>query len=647
MQSFISLPKRGWLRHGWGLRSAAVCAVCLVLIGLVALIAPWLFSAIALRSDIEEQIRATTGLAVQSHGPAVLVVLPEPHVNIENVRFSDPSGALTVETPMLKGYFRILPLLLGRLEIASASLFDADLTIDLDGHPLPSDSAIGRAADARPASPQAERTDTTKLGVLTFINGRAHLKTRSSFKEELLSNINATLDWRQMGAAAQLAGSLDFHEQSVDLSAWIAKPVDLLRGGPSDINLRIEAPALSFSSRGRLSNEPQFHYAGTIESTTPSLRALLELVDHPLPLPGPFADLVLSSNVVIDDDSAAFSDLHLEIDGNRLEGTLALQHLGEKPVLSGTLATGLLTVTPWLERLPPARDGSGDWSSEPFSFAPTNLADLDLRISASRLRLPPIELQDAAISIMTREDRLELVVPAAKAYQGAFKGRASLKLEPEQLAFRANATLSGLDLSAFSADFFGQRRFGGLVTGTVNLEGGGDTLLTVMRSLEGHIQANVLQGEIDGLALDQALRHLEKRPLALLASIHGGRTYYDEGNLGLNVAHGVANIEDGLLQSQSLRIALGGQADIGDRTLKLHAVVTPASTPSVKPDPAELPQDLLQFRFDILGPWDDPELIPDVQSLIRRSNAAAPLFRRKPGSVQSPSETSDDSTSDK
>jgi AsmA protein len=30
--------------------------------------------------------------------------------------------------------------------------------------------------------------------------------------------------------------------------------------------------------------------------------------------------------------------------------------------------------------------------------------------------------------------------------------------------------------------------------------------------------------------------------------------------------------------------------------------------------------------FVVQGPWDDPIILPDAQSLIRRSGAAAPLF---------------------
>jgi AsmA protein len=53
------------------------------------------------------------------------------------------------------------------------------------------------------------------------------------------------------------------------------------------------------------------------------------------------------------------------------------------------------------------------------------------------------------------------------------------------------------------------------------------------------------------------------------------------------------------------------------RDLDLKGVATLISTASA--DEFELP-------FVVQGPWDDPIMLPDAQSLIRRSGAAAPLL---------------------
>jgi AsmA protein len=67
----------------------------------------------------------------------------------------------------------------------------------------------------------------------------------------------------------------------------------------------------------------------------------------------------------------------------------------------------------------------------------------------------------------------------------------------------------------------------------------------------------------------------------------------------------------------SVRLAVSGQASVPTRDLDLKGVATLVS--STTTDEFVLP-------FVVQGPWDDPLMLPDAQSLIRRSGAAAPLL---------------------
>src|SRR5262249_52199940 len=67
----------------------------------------------------------------------------------------------------------------------------------------------------------------------------------------------------------------------------------------------------------------------------------------------------------------------------------------------------------------------------------------------------------------------------------------------------------------------------------------------------------------------------------------------------------------------SVRLAVAGQASLPTRDLDLKGVATLVSTPS---------SDEFQLPFAVKGPWPDPILLPDAQSLTRRSGAAAPLL---------------------
>jgi AsmA protein len=594
-----------------------------LLVAIAAATAPWAFSNAALRGEVALQIRRMTGLATLSQGRAVFVVLPQPHVSIDDVSFTDPSGALRIDARYLKGYVRLAPLFAGRIEIASAILGQPDMRIDLDGRPMPPDSVIGRAADALPATAEAASADEERLGAVTLVDGRARLSRKQVSPDVTIDVINMTLDWRKPGAAAIVTGQAQIDGETAAIAAWIASPAGLLRGQQSPLSLKIDAPSLSLAAEGGLASMPEWQFSGNIRAATPSARAILERAGYPIPLPGPIGDFEASCDATVSARSAVLSGLHLKFDGNEFEGTLAFQARGPAPVLSGTLATNRLSLRPFLSVFPPAAGRDGQWNRDPFELSELGSADLDLRISAAHMLFSHYEIEDAAFSVMRNSGRLELALTGAKAYQGAIKGRVTFDMGGNGVGMQAAGAISGADFAALSFDAFGWPQFYGSLTGTANLVSRGASMSELMRNLDGSAQIDVAQGQLGGIDLESALHRIDKSPLALLAGIHRGRTAFDRASFGLRFAKGVASIEEGELENPSLWLGFGGSVDIGERGLDLHAIAK-ASAGAAAPG-KEVPD----FRFDIIGSWDDLAFTPDVHGLIRRSGAAAPLFSQQ------------------
>jgi AsmA protein len=616
-------------------RAVAALAACVIIVAMTAAAVPWLFSTIMLRDEIVTQIRQMTGLVALSQGRAVFVVLPEPHISIDDIRLADPSGALRIDARYLKGYLRVSALLRGRLEIASATLGEPEMVIDLDGHPMPPDSAIGRAANAKSASPQATSADEARLGVVSLVDGKARLKRRSGASDVLIDAINVTLDWRTLGAAASIMGTVHFRGQTADVAAVIARPGELLRGEQSALSLKIKGAALSLLAEGNLASTPRPQYAGRIVASAPSLRKLVETGGYFVDLPAPFEDFDLSCDASLGVASASFSNLHLQLDGNEYEGALAVLFGEKKPVLSGTLAANLLSLRPFLANFPPVVGRDGQWSHDPFDLEDTSFADLDLRVSATRLVLPEIEMDDAAFSMLSQNGRLEIALVEAKAYQGLVKGRASFTTSNAGIDMRASGVITSVDVASLWPSSIGPWKVAGAVTAAANMGSAGVNMSELMRNLDGRAQITLNHGEVGGINLEQALRSIDKRPLALANDIHYGGTAFESAALGLRIVRGVGEIDDGALRSPSLNLEFGGAVEFAERTLNLHGVASLAgSEDKVAP---ERPK----FAFDVAGPWDDLALIPDAESLIRQSGAAAPLFSQQPAMAK-PTRTSGD-----
>ncbi len=133
------------------------------------------------------------------------------------------------------------------------------------------------------------------------------------------------------------------------------------------------------------------------------------------------------------------------LDGNDYEGTLAVEVDSPAPQISGTLATDLLDVTPFLAGLPAPQEKTGEWSEKPLELADLGFANLDLRLSANRMRLDDIEVSDAALSLLTHPGFIDVSLGEATANGGTLRGRLSLS-GGKSLDLHATLSATGVDV---------------------------------------------------------------------------------------------------------------------------------------------------------------------------------------------------------
>ncbi len=596
-------------------------AIPLALAALGAAAAPWTLSGEALRRELAEQVLQTTGLRASAEGKATFAILPRPRIKLENVIISDENGALVINSGVLKGDLRILPLIGGRMELASVLLVSPEITYDHAGAPLSRQGAIARASETLPATPEAAGADQARLGTISIVDGTARFKTKDSPTAVTIGDINLTLDWPRLSAPASLNGSLAWQGETTEIAAWLGKPSALLRGEQTSATLKIESQSVQLSTNGALSNAPRLQYEGRVAAASHSLRALLGSLGVQVPLPGPLANVSLSGNARGSLTALALSGLHMTVDGNAFEGTLAVQATNGRPAISGTLASDLLLLGPLVSDLPGLTGAEGQWSREALSLAALDFADVDLRFSATRARLGRAVFDDAGCSIMLSNGRLDLTIAQAKAYGGQIKGRLSLVPANGGMDLRANGVFAKIDSGAMMKEALRSIRITGEASGQFSLDGNGATIAEIISSLDGGAQVTFRNGDILGLDLEQALRRLEKRPLSIVTEVRNGRTGFDTATVSARLTDGLIELNDATVSGLGVQLAVTGNASLADRTMRLRAMAR-QSGPA-----AGARENSPQLLMEIRGSWDDPALIFDKDSLIRRSEAAAPLLR--------------------
>jgi AsmA protein len=569
---------------------------------------PWsfTFSALALSNEAAAQIRQATGLATLSQGRAVFAILPQPHIKIEQISFGDPSGALHIDADYFKGNLRVLPLFVGRLEIASATLLKPRLFIDLDHKFAPEESAIGRAAEAKSDTPEAAAADTARLGVVSLVNGTARIASKSMKTDIIIDNIDMTLDWRNLDTPASLTGKARVQGEFGDIAAWIAEPAELLRGGRSQVTLDVKTDVLSLTTNGIFAMSPKPEFSGHLQSASQNLPKLLDLMGYPIARTSLLGRFRLNCEAKGNGDGMAFSDLNLRLAGSDFEGSLAVDMAGIKPLLSGTLATDLLTLDPFFLHFQPLIE-AGQWSKAPLDFRIMALANLDLRISAARARLAHFDMQDAALSVMTHSNRMDLSLAQAKTYRGLIKARATLTMNEDAVDVRAGSSMSDLDIGALSWDVAGMPELTGAASGTGNIETAGRNILELVQHLNGRLQVTGKQGDVRSMDLDQLLHSANSSASAHDANQTAAPISYEKAELLIKIVNGTAAVEQGLADGPSGHLLLSGTTVLPERKFDLRAVILPL----VADEP--LSAAWQNHNIIIKGPWDHPLFTSAVQ----------------------------------
>jgi AsmA protein len=315
--------------------------------------------------------------------------------------------------------------------------------------------------------------------------------------------------------------------------------------------------------------------------------------------------------------SIALTNVNVELDGNVAEGVMSYGGDGRQ-ILQGTLAAEALNVTPYMSTIRMMAGGTRDWNRQPFDLRGLSGNDLDLRLSAARMTVGKTNFGRTALGLNVRNGALTLSVGEAQLYGGVAKGSFNVTRVDSKADVRAQFQLTDVDLEACLGELFGMRRLAGKGTLGVTLEAAGTNPFGLAQSLDGRATLTSQNGALSGFNIEQLLKRLERRPLSGAGDFRSGRTPFDKLTVAVRLNDGIASTEDVRFDGPTVQLTLNGAASIPSREFDLKGVAN-LVPPTGATRTFELP-------FVIQGPWDDPLILPDSESLLRRSPASAPLL---------------------
>lgn len=573
-----------------------------------------LISAEGASDALKTEIRTVTGLAPTIRGSVSVSTFPLPAIRAANILIGDDHEPV-IAADHLTAHLRLLPLLLGRLEVSRIALENPRIAIHIAADGRSNWSPL-LAALARSLDPSGIREPVALFSDIQIVNGTITIRDEIHKLTETLTDADLWLEWPTMSKRVDATGRFVWRNEPVETNITFGDSFAALAGNISSLKVRLTGAPMKIAFDGAISDRPSLKVEGNLAVDAPSLREALRWTGGKPLSGGGFGRFSLAAKTNLVGESIALSGVHLELDGNTAEGVLSYA-MNERQIWQGTLAAEDLDVTPYISTIRLVATNARDWDRMPITLDGLTGFDIDLRLSAARVTIGNAKLGRTAVAATLRGGRLALTVGESQAFNGVITGSIAIAKSDAGAELKSQMQFADVELESCLGALFGFRRIEGKGHLSLDIAGSGPNVLALTHTLHGTANITARKGALAGLNVEQLLRRLERRPLSIPGEFRGGRTSYDKLNIALHISQGVATIDEVALESSAVRVGLSGSATIPNHEIDFKGsanLVTPANEA-----PFELP-------FVVQGSWNDPIILPDPQILIRRSGAAAPLL---------------------
>jgi AsmA protein len=590
--------------------AAVLAAVIVVLVAL-----SFFIPAASVRDAVAEEIHAVTGLDPVIRGDVSVSLFPSGTVTFHNVVLGDNrTGAPGVVADELTAHLRYFPLLAGRVEIADVTLVRPTITVTfLPGGQTNWSGLIQSLSRALQPNPGR----TASFSEIGIHGGTVVVHKQYAGKDvtDRLDDVEFQLAWPSISRSFGANGHFVWHDEPIEASLTLGDFLAALSGEHSGVKLRLAGAPMKAAFDGAMSAQPTFKIDGTLSVESPSLRDAMRWTDaSQLPFGG-FGRFTLRAHSSIGGGMVSLSNVNVELDGNAAEGVITLST--DRRTVQGTLAAEALDLTPYVSGIHLLAANERNWDQLPITLDGLADFDLDLRISAASVKVGNAQLGRTAVATNMRNGKFDVTIGESQAFDGIARGSFGLASANGGAEVTSHLQFVDVDLESCLGQVFGIRRLVGRGNLALNIEGSGSSVLAVTNTLHGTASLTAHSGAIAGINVEQLLRRLERRPLSGNGDFRSGRTPFDQLALSLKIEQGQVSVDDMHLNGPAVRLAVGGQVSVPTRDLDLKGVATLVSSET---------STAFDLPFVVQGQWDDPIMLPDAQSLIRRSGAAAPLL---------------------
>lgn len=603
--------------------------ILLVLAGLAiaaALIVPALLTPDNWRGEIERRAGEQLGRQVTIGGEIGLTILPRIQIQAEQVAISNADGfgdEPFAELAELRLGLALWPLFSRRVEVDEFVLVDP--VIRLRQNARGNNWTFGDAGtggtqppdgDGGFRQPGALPIDGTVSDV-RIENGAVSFSDGSETWE--VTRLNLSLQAVDLDREARLTGNFLMRGETITLDAQLGGVRPFMEGRRTPLTLEVRSRPLTISFNGNALEGSTLDLAGeaSIETDIPGLA---RLAGEPLPPGSALRSASAAGRFTSVPGEMRFESARLRLDEIDATGSLLIRTGGDRPVLTGQLASPRLDLNPYM---PEERSGASpgrpaEWSTDQIDLAALRMADADLRLSAGRLIFGDVEVSDADVRVQLTNGRLVADLSRFTLYGGSGSGQLVINARGATPSYTLNAQLQGVQTQPFlnaAAEFTALRGLGNF---NIQLASTGASTDAIMRSLSGNGNLRLSNGAIEGFNLARILRGVQTAiTTRQLPQGFGEAEETDFSELGGSFAirNGVLTNEDLSMLSPLLRVAGAGEFNLVERTLDYR--ISPRAVASLTGQGGSPDLGGIAVPVRIRGNFDSPSFSIDFEAVGR------------------------------
>lgn len=457
-----------------------------------------------------------------------------------------------------------------------------------------------------------------------------------------VSDVSATVTFDGLSGPVKAEASFAFIGEGFQTAAT-ADPSALLAGSTSDVSLSLRGNPVSTEFDGKVSL--QGSVAGTFSASGSSANRLLAyLGQSAAPADGAFD---ISGEITGSADAISLPDFAVRFGSTSGSGSASVA-MGAVPAITASMAFDTLDVSPFMggdenggAASSGGSGGSGGgspvqsgWSTEPIRADGLRSVNLQLDASANRLVARDIKAGPVRLTAAIRDGALAATLTEFGFYGGTGTGAFTVADTGNGISLTSDFSFAGLDIRPFLTDTAKVSAVDG--TGALNFDitANGSSQLALTQTLNGNARFDFRDGAIYGVNIPAMIRSLSTNILTgWLTPGEAQKTDFAEFSGSFNIVNGEATNSDLRLYGPLVRVTGEGTVSIPPQTLNYR--VNPSIVASLA---GQGGADIAGLAVPIIisGPWNNPNIYPDIAGILTNPEAAFKQLQGIGGLVPGP-----------